>query len=139
MANMRLATATRNALADTFKTLIDAGAGPGTIKIYTGTQPANANTAISGQTLLGTLTCSDPSAAAAASGVLTFNSITQDSSADATGTATWARVADSNGNTVFDCDVTASGGGGSIELNTAGIVAGGPIIVTAFAITIPAG
>ena len=138
MANMRLASATRNSLAQRFQVLIDGGTGNGTIKIYTGTQPASADDGIGGATLLGTLTFSKPSAPAASGGVLTFNSITQDDSADATGTATWARIADSAGNTVFDCDVTATGGGGTITLNTTSIVAGGPIVITSFTITVPA-
>ena len=56
MANLRIAAATRNAMLDQLRTLLDAGAAGGTIKIYTGTQPANADTALSGNTLLGTLT-----------------------------------------------------------------------------------
>jgi hypothetical protein len=137
MANMRLATTTRNSLAQRFQVLIDVGAGSGTIKIYTGTQPASADDGIGGATLLGTLTFSKPSAPAASSGVLTFNSITQDEAADATGTATWARIADSAGNTIFDCDVGTSGA--TINLNTTAIVTGGPISITSFTITVPAG
>jgi hypothetical protein len=137
MANMRLASPSRNALAQRFQVLLDAGAGNGTIKIYTGTQPASADDGIGGATLLGTLTFSKPSAPAASGGVLTFNSITQDDAADATGTATWARMADSTGNTIFDCDVGTSGA--TINLNTTSIVAGGPISITSFTITVPAG
>jgi hypothetical protein len=136
---MRLATITRNALAQRFQVLLDAGAGNGTIKFYTGAQPTSADDPPTGATLLGTLAFAKPSAPAASGGVLTFNAITQDDSADATGTATWARVADSAGNTVFDCDVTAAGGGGTIQLNTVNIVAGGPISITSFTITVPAG
>ncbi len=136
MANMRLATTTRNSLAQRFQVLVDAGSGNGTIKIYTGTQPASADDGIGGATLLGTLTFSKPSAPAASGGVLTFNAITQDDAADATGTATWARIADSAGNTVFDCDVGTSGA--TINLNTTSIVAGGPISITSFTITVPA-
>jgi len=136
MANMRLATATRNSLVQRFQVLLDAGAGNGTIKIYTGTQPASADDGIGGATLLGTLTFSKPSAPAGSGGVLTFNAITQDDAADATGTATWARIADSAGNTIFDCDVGTSGA--TINLNTTSIVAGGPISITSFTITVPA-
>jgi hypothetical protein len=136
MANMRLAAATRNSLAQRFQVLLDAGAGNGTIKIYTGTQPASADDGIGGATLLGTLTFSKPSAPASSGGVLTFNAITQDDAADATGTATWARIVDSTGNTIFDCDVGTAGA--TINLNTTSIVAGGPIAITSFTITVPA-
>ena len=137
MANFRLAAVARNALADQFKTLCDGGAGAGTIKIYSGTQPATADTALSGNTLLATLTFADPSAPAASAGVLTFNAIVEDSSADATGTATFARVADSNAATIFDCDVGTSGA--TINLNTVSIVTGGPVRITSFTVTVPAG
>jgi hypothetical protein len=136
VANVRVVAAIRNARLDAIKTAIDAGAGVGTIKVYTGTQPANADASLSGNTLLGTLTFTDPSAPAASSGVLTFSAITQDTSADATGTATWARIADSTGATVFDCDVGTSGA--TLNLNTTSIVAGGPIQVSSFTLTDPA-
>ena len=94
MANLRIATATRNSMLDALATKVDADVGAGTINIYSGTQPANANTALSGNTLLATLTFTDPCAPAAASGTLTFSTITQDTAADATGTATFARIMD---------------------------------------------
>jgi hypothetical protein len=126
------AVATRNARLDAINTLLNAGSGAATLKIYDGTRPATGGTAT---TLLGTLTFSDPASTGAASGVLTFSAITQDSSADATGTATWARAADSAGNFVFDCSVTATGGGGDIQLNTTSITIGGPISITSASIT----
>ena len=139
MATMRIADALRNILADAFTTRIDLGSGAGTVRFYTGTQPADADDAIGAQVLLATLTFSDPSAPAASGGVLTFYVITQDSSADATGTATWARIEDSDGNNVFDCDVSVTGGGAIIELNTVNIIAGGAVRISAFTVSIPAG
>ena len=136
MAVIKFVTAVKNSALDTVKAAIDAGAGAGTIKIYTGTQPTSPADAISTQTLLGTLTFSDP-CGTSASGVLTMSAITQDSSADATGTATWARIADSTGTTVFDCDVTGTGGGGTIQFNTTSFVSGGPILISAFTISVP--
>lgn len=136
MANLRIDTAIRNAMLEVINTALNAGSGAGTCKIYTGTQPANANTALSGNILLGTLTLADPAMSAAGSGSISFASITQDSSADASGTATWARFADSAGNTVFDCDVGTSGA--TLNLNTTTIVAGGPIQITSASLTIPA-
>lgn len=116
-----IVTATRNARLDLIKTAIDAGAGAGLLRIYDGTRPATGGTAT---TLLAELTFSDPSAAAASSGVLTFSAITADSSANATGTATWARVVDSTGAFVLDMSVTASGGGGDLQLNSTSITSG---------------
>ena len=131
---IKLATTGRNAAADAITTLLNAG-GAGTIKIYTGTQPTNPQTAVSGQTLLGTLTFSATSFGAAATGVATANAITQDSSADAAGTAAWARIASGGGATVFDCDVGTSGQ--TIVLNTTTIALGGPIQITSFTLTMP--
>lgn len=136
MANVRLPAATRSALADAYNTLINGGSGPGTIKVYTGTQPATGGGGLSGNTLLGMLTFSDPAASAASSGVLTFSTITSDTSADASGTATWARIADSNGTTVFDCDVSTSGA--TINLNSVTIVAGDTIAISSFTLTVGA-
>ena len=136
MAIIRFVNAVKNSALDTIKTAIDAGAGAGTIKIYTGTQPTSPADAITTQTLLGTLTFSDP-CGTSASGTLTMSAITQDSAADATGTATWARIADSTGATVCDVDVTATGGGGTLQFNTTSFVIGGPILISSFTITVP--
>jgi hypothetical protein len=133
-AVIRLNDAAANAALDAIKTRIDAGSGAGTIKIYTGTIPTNAATAVGSQTLLGTLTFSDPSAPSATARTLTFSAITQDSSADATGTAAWARIADSDGTTIFDCSV-GSTSGVVLQLNTTAINIGGPIAVTAFTLS----
>jgi hypothetical protein len=140
MANMRLAMAARNALADVFAGLVDAADNRhGTIKLYTGPQPASADAPADGQTLLATLTFEHPAAGAAIGGVTNFNAIAEDSDAPATGEARWARIADGNGRTVFDCDVTRPGEGGTIEINTTDIVAGGPVRLRNFIITFPAG
>lgn len=133
-ASIRLNDAAANAALDAIRALIDAGAGAGTVKVYNGTIPTNAATAIGSQTLLGTLTFSDPSAASAASRTLTFSAITQDSSADATGTATWARIADSDGNTIFDASI-GSGSGVVLQFNTTSIVIYGPVAITAFTLS----
>lgn len=138
MANLRVANATVQAMGDACVDDIDAGAGAGTIKIYSGTQPATADTALSGNTLLAQLTFSDPAFGATnTSGVATANAITDDSSADATGTATFARIEDSNSNTIFDCDVGTSGA--TINLNSVSITSGGTVSITSFTITHPNG
>jgi len=136
MSNVRVADVTRNNRLNAVRDRIDSGPGAGVVEIRSGTQPADADDAAVG-TLLATLTLADPSAPNAASGVLTFNAITEDSSADATGTASWGRVKTSDGNTVFDCDVGTSGT--TIVLNTVSIVVGGPVRITSFTLTDPTG
>jgi hypothetical protein len=136
MANIRITAAVRNAMMQKILDAIDLGAGPGTIKIYSGTQPANADTALSGNTLLATLTFTDPSAPSPAAGVVTFSTITEDSSADATATATFARIQDSTGTVVFDGDVGTAGA--LITLNRTDFATGGPVRITSFTLTLPA-
>jgi hypothetical protein len=121
-------TSIRNAMLDTITTRAGASA---LLRIYSGTRPATGGTAT---TLLAQLTCNATFAAAASAGVLTLNAITQDSSADATGTATWFRIVQSNGTTfVLDGDVGTSGS--DLNLVTTSIVATQPVSVTSFVIT----
>jgi len=135
MANLQYAVATRNTRLDTVAAAVDAGAGAGLFRIYDGAQPADPDVAIGGQTLLAELTMSDPAFAAATSGVLTANAITPDASANATGTATWFRVVDSDSNGVLDGDIGTTGSGADLEFNSTSITAGLQVEVTALVIT----
>lgn len=134
MATLKLLPADRTALADALADLWDDQSGACTIEFYTGAMPANVADAITTQTKLGTVTCSDP-IGTAGSGALTFGSVTQDSAADASGTAAWARLLDGGGNPRAFFDVTNTAGTGAIKLNTTTIVAGGPIVINSFVIT----
>lgn len=137
MTNLRLATATRNALADAFDAAVNAGGGAGTIKIYSGTQPADANTGLSGNTLLATFTLDSPAFGSASNGVITLAGTPRTTTGAAAGTATWARCETSTPGTVFDCDVgTASA---TLILNTTTISVGVDVSITAGTITMPAG
>ena len=122
----------RNAMLDLIRVAIDAGTGPGKIKIYSGTRPVTGG-ALSGNTLLGTILCSDPCAPASAAGELTFSAFTDDEDADAGGTATWARITDSDDNFVTDASVGTSGA--DINLNSTNITAGGIIRITSGTLT----
>lgn len=94
-----------SAAADAVTALLDGG----TLRIYDGTQPATANTAVSTQTLLAELTFGSPAFGSASNGVSTANAITADSSANAAGTATWFRALKADGTTpVFDGSVGTS-------------------------------
>lgn len=138
MANVRSATATQQAAMDARTALINAG-GAGTIQLRDGTQPASANDAASG-TLLATLTFSATAFSAAnTSGVATANAITGDSSADATGTASWARILSGGGATVFDCDAGEAADSATVTLDNKSIVAGGTVDCTSFTLTQPSG
>ena len=81
----------------------------GLLRIYSGTQPTNPDTALSGNTLLAELALSSTAAGAASSSVLTFSTITADSSADATGTAAFGSFLPSGGTRKVDFSVGTSG------------------------------
>lgn len=135
----RISNAAAAAACDALVDLADGGAAAGYVEIRTGAQPASVGTAASG-TLLGTLTLSDPAfgaATTASPAVATANSITDDSSADASGTAGWFRVYDSNDTAIWDGDITATSGGGDMELDDTSIVAGGVIAITSWTISHP--
>ena len=135
MPVIKIKTTTRNKMAQQIVDDLDADAGPSVLEFYTGAQPAGPDEAVTSQTLLGELICSDPSASISG-GVITFGAITQDNAANNGGTAAWARHKSSGGTAVVDYDVTDLGGTGAIKLNTTTIVAGGPILMNSLTITI---
>jgi hypothetical protein len=133
---LRVAVAARNAGLDAIFDRANAGAAAGTIKIYTGSQPATADTAESG-TLLATFTLADPAFAAAASGVKDLDADPDlSTTAAATGTAGWARCEDSDGNNVFDGSVGTSGT--DFIINSTSITSGQTVNLTLGSITDPA-
>jgi len=118
----------RNTMLDAITSLAGASC---LINIYDGTRPATGGTAT---TLLAQLTGNATFAPAASGGVLTLNAITQDSSANATGTATWFRIYASNGTThVMDGNVGTSGS--DLNLTTVSIVTAQPVSISSFVIT----
>lgn len=132
--NPKQTNAAANAAADAVCAL----ANSGLLRIYDGTQPATADTAVSTQTLLAELTLNSTAFGAAVAGVATANSITSDSTADASGTATWFRVVKSDGTTVL-WDGSVGTSGCDLNLNTAAIEAGAVVAVTALTYTISKG
>ena len=131
-SNLKFTTALRNAMADAISTY---AGGSALIRIYDGTQPANANTAVSTQNLLAELTCNATFAPAASGGTITLNSITQDSSANNTGTASWFRLVKSDGSTVV-LDGTVGTSGSDMNINSTSISSGAAVAVTSATITI---
>ena len=122
----------RNAMLDEITTAADV-ASNAIVRIYDGSVPADADTALSGNTVLAELTMSATSAAAASGGVWTANSITDDTSADATGTATFFRLLTSAAATVLQGTVGTSGA--DLNLNSTSITAGDNVSITSWTIT----
>lgn len=121
-------TTIRNAMLDAITT---AAGGSALLRIYDGTRPTTGGTATN---LLAELTCNATFAAGASGGVLTLNPITQDSSANASGTATWFRIVKSDG-TTFVMDGNVGTSGSDLNLTTTSIVITQPVSVTSFVIT----
>jgi hypothetical protein len=138
MSWVHLSTASQNKAADAIVDSIDTGTGTtgGTIKIYSGAAPASANTAVSTQTLLVTLTFGSTAFASASSGQAAANTIT-DGTAVATETATWARILDRDGATIMDVDVGESGT--TLVLDTANIITDATVSCTSGTLTMPSG
>jgi hypothetical protein len=140
-----MATATRisNACAiaacDAIVDRCDLGSPPATCKIYTGTQPTDPDTAVGAQVLLGTLTFSNPAFGSAADanpgGRATASAITSDSSADATGTAAWFRVAQGGGTALWDGSVGTSSA--DMIVNSVSFVTGAEIAISSWTFTVP--
>jgi hypothetical protein len=114
----------------------------GNISVYSGSQPTDANTAITSQVLLASCTFGSTAfAASVATGsagskvvTATANTIATDSSAAATGTASWFRAYKSDGVTgVLDGSVGTSGC--DLNLNTTSIVSGATVAVTSFTVS----
>ena len=130
----RLTNAAASAAADAVVDSIDVG-GAGTIKIYDGTIPTNADTAVGAQVLLATLTFAATAFGAASNGVATAAAITSDSAADATSTAAWARIASGGGTTIMD--VTVGTSGDDINFNTVSFVTGATVSISSLTYTQP--
>ena len=119
--------ALQNARLDAITTQVG---GSALLRIYSGARPATGGTAT---TLLAELTCNATFAPAASGGVLTLNAITQDSSADSTGTASWFRILTSAAVAKIDGNVGTSGS--DLNLTTTSIVATQPVSISSFTIT----
>jgi hypothetical protein len=128
---MKLAVTAKNAGLDAkYTTAIGTS---GLLRGYSGTQPTNPDTALSGNTLLFECALSSAFAAAASGGVLTANAITADSSADNTGTLSFCSLLTSGG--TRKVDLTAGTSGADINFNTLSIVSGAQVSVTSLTIT----
>lgn len=127
--SLALALSVRNDRLDRIRAAIDRGTQAGRLTLFAGPQPSLGG---AGGQVLAQLTFARPCAEPAANGELVFlpiNPVT----ADATGTATWARATDSAGGLVFDCDVGAEDDEDSdaaITLNRVDLVLGGQVTVT---------
>ena len=111
----------------------------GTIEIYDGVQPANANIAVTTQNKLATLTLGSPAFGAADSdGIIIGNAITEDAAATGgVNPATWARFRNSLGGA--ECDGDAGLSAATVILTALIINAGAKVRISACALQLPDG
>lgn len=126
---VQFSTGVRNAMLDAWETAVGTSA---IMRIRTGTQPSNCAAADSGS-VLATLNLPSDWMGAAASGAKAKAGTWEDTSADATGTAGHYRIYASDGTTCHEQGaITATGGGGDLELITTSIIATQPVTITGF-------
>jgi len=120
-------TPTRNAIADAVVDRCDSGS-----------TDANGDMVImtSGDVEVATLALSNPAFGAAASGVATGNAVSDDTSATG-GTAAKVKLQDRDNTEVFQGSVTATSGGGDLELSSVSIGAGDTVSVSSMTYTAP--
>lgn len=129
--NLKLSNALVNVEANAAATEFNNGY----LRIYDGVQATNADTAVGTQVLLAELRLNVTAFGAASNGVLTANALTADSSANATGTATWYRCLKSDGVSVL-CDGSVGTSNADLILNSVAISAGAAVSVTSFTHTV---
>jgi hypothetical protein len=122
-----LPTGTRNTLADAVDSLVNAGSANAAGLLRIGTTGM--------ASVLSEHDLSNPAFGAAASGVITANSISDDTSANNTGTAAEAQLLDRDRNIIMTLEV---GVGKEITMDNYAIQAGTTVKVNSLTITMPA-
>lgn len=123
----KLTNARKNTMANALATSLNSGY----LRIYSGSEPATADTALSGNTLLAELRFNATAAPSAVNGLLTFNAITSDASNNASGTATFFRAFRSDGTTV-EIQGSVGTSGAALVMASTTITAGGTTAVSSF-------
>jgi hypothetical protein len=124
-SNLKYSNGTRNAQQQGLITYAGSGS---IIRLYDGTQPANANTAISTQTLLVSLTIAS-GFGTDSNGTITLGAVTS-GTAVASGTASFFRIVKSDGTTVV-MDGSVGTSGSDLNLNTTTISSSQTVSITA--------
>lgn len=129
---IQISNVAAKAALDAVTALLNAG-GAGKLRVYSGTEPVDVDTALSGNTLLidfalaatsfGASTDANPGATATAAAITGVN-------ASATATASFYRLLNNAGTAVEQGTVTATGGGGDCTVTTTAVVSGAPCTVT---------
>jgi len=124
-SNLKYSNGTRDAQQQGLITYAGSGS---IIRLYDGTQPANANTAISTQTLLVSLPIAGVFGTDS-NGTITLGAVTS-GTAVASSTATFFRIVKSDGTTVV-MDGSVGTSGADMNLNTTTVASGQTVSITA--------
>lgn len=131
-SNLKIAQATAQAEANA---LVGAFTNSSQLQIYTGTQPATPETALSGNTLLATVVLPASSAFSSSNGVMTAAAISNVTIGN-TGTATFFRWTKSDGTTVI-ADGSVGTSGADMNLNSTSLVQNAVLSTSSFTFTVP--
>lgn len=107
----------------------------GHLMIYDGAQPSTADTALGAQVLLADLSLNATAFAAASAGSKAAGAITQDSSANATGTAAWMTLVATARTTVGTIDGSVGTSGANLNMNSVAISSGAAVSCSSLTIT----
>jgi hypothetical protein len=128
-----LAPALKSARLQAIATYLDSGSGAGKLRVYDGTQPLS-GAALSGNNLLAELVFPKPSFDRLALGVMYLknpNSVM----ATLSGTATWVRLLNGDGDFVADLNAGMLGSGAVCIFDNTTIFAGGSVSALSLGIT----
>jgi hypothetical protein len=129
---IQLSTAVRNARLDSIESTTGTAA---VLRILTGSPPADCATAETG-TILAEMTLPSDWMAAASGGSVSKTGTWQDASANNPGTAGYFRIYNSGITTChLQGTITATSGGGDMELDNTSITAGQTVTITTFTLT----
>jgi hypothetical protein len=131
-SNLKYSTALKNSQQAAISTAAGASA---VLTLYSGSQPASPDTAVTSQVALSTHTCA-ATFGTAASGVLTVGAIGNGTgTAGAAGgtTATWYRLTTSGGTALVDGTVAISGA--DLNINNTSIATGQTVQITSWTLT----
>jgi hypothetical protein len=131
---MKISTANRDAIAQIILDEMAAGsAGSPVIELYEGVMPSSFGATIT-DTLLATVTLTN-TVGTISNGVITFDPISEDPSADASGDIGYAVARDRDGDQAAYFTVSDNGTG-DINFSSVAVVGGQPVGISSFTVTI---
>lgn len=132
----RIPDASQQAACDAVVDRIDVG-GAGSLKIYTGSQPADADSTPAGTLLVTISLAATAFGSASSAGTATLASTPRSGTAVAAGTAGCFEVVSGGGLKVFQGSVTATGGGGDLTVDNTSIASGQTVNISSLTYTQP--